>query len=317
MRDISSKTSTLRTALAAGFVRCPETILEIIQRKELPKGDPFGVCLAAGLLGAKKTAELIPHCHPVSIDGMELEFILVSPKLGCPEIWEHYQNETGVLIVARLKSIGRTGIEMEALTAVSVAALTLYDLLKPLGNKEIEITGLKLFDKKGGKSGHPKYPTRYLKVALLIGSDAIVENKKKDTAGPLVKQLLEAQGCEITAYRVSSEKEQEIKPWLEKWIKEEVPFIFTLGGTGLSNKDITTDVVASLIERKVEGITEAMRIHSYTRTPVAMMSRLVAGTAGKSTLVTLPGSSNGAKESLEALLPTLFHAGNMLDSHLS
>ena len=135
MNDITGKKTTLRSAEAEGFVYCTGETIQRVKENNLPKGDLFGVAKAAALLGAKKTAELIPHCHPVPIDSFSIQFEII-------------ENKNAIRILAGAKSIGKTGIEMETLTGVSVAALVIYDLLKPI-DKTLEISSIKLLDKKG------------------------------------------------------------------------------------------------------------------------------------------------------------------------
>ncbi len=123
MIDITGKQSSLRTAAAEGRVYCADFILERVRADNLPKGDLFNIARAAAYIGAKQTANLIPHCHPVSIDNLDVSF---ETQDDC------------IAIFCSGKSIGRTGIEMEVLTAVSTAALVIYDLLKPVKNASDE-----------------------------------------------------------------------------------------------------------------------------------------------------------------------------------
>jgi molybdenum cofactor biosynthesis protein MoaC len=300
MRDISHKQISLRTAKASGMVRCTNEVLERIRTGNLPKGNLLDIAKAAGFLAAKKTADLIPHCHPVSIDGLQINFEL-SEK----------ENNTGVIIYAEGNSIGRTGIEMEALTAVSIAALTIYDLLKPL-ETDIEITSIKLDEKTGGKSDKQKFSRRPQSAAILVCSDSTAAGKREDSSGILIQEMLREQNCEIADYKIIPDEKSMIQETIKTWIAQGVPFIFTTGGTGLGPRDHTVEAVNEIIERNAPGITEAMRSHGQMRTPLAMMSRSVAGSIGESIIITLPGSSNGAKECLEAILPAVFHARSML-----
>ena len=135
MVDVSAKTATQRTATAEAFVNIKPAVL-----KQLPgnkKGDPLEVARIAGILAAKKTSDLIPMCHPLSLSHVEIQ-LQVKAK--------------GVQITASARTTGPTGVEMEALTAAAVAALTVYDMVKAL-DKSIEISGLRLIEKSGGKSG--------------------------------------------------------------------------------------------------------------------------------------------------------------------
>jgi len=139
MVDVSAKPVTARIAVAEGLVKmAPETLAQITGGSA-KKGDVLGVARLAGIMGAKRTADLIPLCHPLPITSVALELI---PEQALP----------GIRITATVKTGGQTGVEMEALTAVSTAALTVYDMVKAV-DKAMEITGIRLLLKDGGKSG--------------------------------------------------------------------------------------------------------------------------------------------------------------------
>lgn len=139
MVDVSGKPVTDRVAVAEGWVRMRPETLALVEAGTAKKGDVLGVARLAGIMGAKRTAELIPLCHPLPISKVTLELV---PDAALP----------GVRITATVKTTGRTGVEMEALTAVSVAALTVHDMLKA-AEKSIEIGGIRVVLKEGGKSG--------------------------------------------------------------------------------------------------------------------------------------------------------------------
>lgn len=144
MVDVSGKPVTDRVAVAEGqVVMAPETLAHVVQGTA-KKGDVLGVARLAGIMAAKKTADLIPLCHPMPMTKVALD---LTPDPGLP----------GVRIVATVKTSGQTGVEMEALTAVSVAALTVYDMLKAV-EKGMEIGGIRLLMKEGGKSGRYEAP---------------------------------------------------------------------------------------------------------------------------------------------------------------
>lgn len=135
MVDVSAKQNTRRTARAHAFVRIRPDVLKKLP--ENPKGDPLEVARLAGIMAAKKTAELIPLCHPLLLTHVDVDISV---------------EEAGVRIVASAATAGPTGVEMEAMTAAAIAALTVYDMTKAL-DKAIEITDLRLLEKTGGKSG--------------------------------------------------------------------------------------------------------------------------------------------------------------------
>lgn len=139
MVDVSTKTATVRRAIAAGRVRMLPTTFAAIQSGNAPKGDVLGTARLAGIMAAKQTAQLIPLCHPLPLQKVEVQ---ISPDADLP----------GYQIQAEVKTKSETGVEMEALTAVSVAALTLYDMAKAL-EKSIQIEAIHLLSKTGGKSG--------------------------------------------------------------------------------------------------------------------------------------------------------------------
>jgi molybdenum cofactor synthesis domain-containing protein len=124
--------------------------------------------------------------------------------------------------------------------------------------------------------------------------------------------MLNELNANITDYQIVRDDKETIQQKIKEWVKQDVQFIFTTGGTGLGPRDNTVEAVKEIIERDADGITEAMRMHGQMRTPMAMMSRAVAGSIGHTMIVTLPGSSDGARQSLEAILPAVFHARKML-----
>ena len=137
MVDVSGKPETARTARAQGRVRMSAATRDLIARQALPKGDVFTVARVAGVLAAKRTAELIPLCHPLPLTDVQVDLVL---------------SDTGVEIAATAACVGRTGVEMEALAAVTVAALTVYDMCKS-AEKTLIIEAIRLVEKTGGKSG--------------------------------------------------------------------------------------------------------------------------------------------------------------------
>ncbi len=139
MVDVSDKAVTDRVAIAAGYIRIAQETYDIISEGRAKKGDVLGIARLAGIMGAKKTPDLIPLCHPLPVTKVAVELTL-DPDLP------------GVQIEATVKTAGQTGVEMEALTAVSTAALTVYDMTKAV-DKAMEIGGIRVLLKDGGKSG--------------------------------------------------------------------------------------------------------------------------------------------------------------------
>ncbi len=311
MRDITHKINTLRTSVASAVLYITDPTALKIKQDELPKGNLFDVARAAAFLGAKATPQLLPHCHPVNIDGMDVEFDYIYPDSHPAYFLGEQLTRVGIQITVSAKSIGRTGIEMEALTAVSVAALELYDMLKPV-DKHLKISHVRLVNKTGGKSDNDRFLAPLATCAVLVCSDAAAAGRRQDNSGKKIKEMLLATGAQVLDYQIVADEKLDIQRVVREWSNVGIQFIFTTGGTGLGPRDVTVDAVSELLEKTANGIAEAMRNHGQQRTPLAMMSRSVAGTIGSSFIVTLPGSTNGVKECLEAVLPALFHVRKMM-----
>lgn len=328
MRDITEKNVTLRTATAEGSVFFSDGTLQLIRRGELPKGDPFGFAKAAAFLGAKQTAHLIPHCHPIPLEALDVQFELFEATEGTEaenkdiarkpdkandshEGSPSRNGQAGMRIVVTGKTIARTGLEMEVLTAVSVAALTVYDLLKPV-DSDLMIGGMRLTEKTGGKSDRRLRVDAGTTASVLVVSDSTAAGRREDRAGRSVRDLLEKLGVQVVHYSIVADDTQEIRTAVKRWVDEDIHFIFCAGGTGFGPQDITVEALRPILEKEGPGIAETMRRYGMDRTPVAMLSRSLAGSIGHSAVLALPGSTAGATESVHAVLPALFHMRRML-----
>jgi len=152
MVDVSEKPATERVAVAAGFVRMSAATLDLVLSGNAKKGDVLGAARIAGIMAAKKTHELIPLCHPLAITKAEID---IAPERDptLPSAAGGGGKRIGLAVKATVKVTGQTGVEMEALTAVSVACLTVYDMIKAV-ERGVVIEGIHLVEKRGGKSGH-------------------------------------------------------------------------------------------------------------------------------------------------------------------
>lgn len=292
MVDITHKIYTLRTAIAQAVLKVgsPETI-EAIKNKAVPKGDVLEMAKTAGLFAVKKTSDVIPDCHPLPV-----EYTGVSYEIG----------EEEITILMEVKTIYRTGVEVEAMHGVSVVALTMYDMLKPI-DKNVEIGNIKLVSKKGGKSGFKDRLNRTLTAAVIVCSDSISQGIKTDKAGLAVKEYLQSCGVEVVHYNVVPDEKEIIQKEVMLRYDIQDDIIICCGGTGLSARDITPEALAPLIEREIPGMAEAIRSYGQDRTPYAMLSRSIAGLRGETLILGVPGSTNGAKESVQAIFPYALH----------
>jgi molybdenum cofactor synthesis domain-containing protein len=145
-----------------------------------------------------------------------------------------------------------------------------------------------------------------------VASDSTAAGKRKDKSGALIRDRINQEDAEVVAYDVLPDDAAQIETWLLAQSAAGIDLIFTTGGSGLGPRDRTVEATKRVIEREIPGIVEAMRAHGRERTPYAMLSRAVAGLRGSTLIVNLPGSSRGAAESLDALLPGLLHAFKMM-----
>lgn len=292
MVDITHKNKTLRTAIAEGTVTVSsQETIDAIVNKLVPKGDVFEMAKTAGLFAVKKTSDMIPDCHPLPV-----EYTHVSYEI----------DGLSIKINMEVKAIYRTGVEVEAMHGVSVVALTMYDMLKPI-DKGVEINNIKLVSKQGGKTDWKKYVEQGLNAAVIVCSDTISAGSKEDKSGLLIKDKLEKQGVSISEYTVIPDEVKAIEEMLHKHVDLETNMVIFTGGTGLSVRDVTPEAIVSHLDRRIPGIEEAIRNYGQERTPLAMMSRSVAGVRNKTFVLALPGSSKGAEESMDAVFPPVMH----------
>jgi molybdenum cofactor biosynthesis protein MoaC len=297
MVDITHKSNTLRIATAQAVVKVskPETIAAI-ETGTVPKGDVFAMSKAAGLLGVKKTPDLLPDCHPLPIEYTGIDYEI---------------NGLEITILCTVKTIYKTGVEVEAMHGASVVALNMYDMLKPI-DKGVEIHHIKLLKKQGGKSDFKDRFRKDLKAAVIVCSDTISAGEKEDHAGKAIMEKLEACGLTIADYTIIPDEKDIIQKNAKHYVKQGIDLIVFTGGTGLSLRDVTPEALSEIIDRRIPGIEEAIRSYGQERTPYSMLSRSVAGSMNDSLVLALPGSTKGAKESMDAIFPSALHIFRIL-----
>ena len=298
MRDISQKIRTLRTAIATSRLYLSPHTITLIHQSKIPKGSPLEVAKVAAVQAAKRTSDIIPYCHPLPIDYVGVEYSF---------------GENWIEVTATVKAIYKTGVEMEALTAASVAALTMYDMMKML-DEEMSIGEVRLVKKTGGKSDFRAPDGRTFRAAVLVMSDSVADGRSVDRSGKLIVERLKNDGVEVADYAVIPDDKAKIVETLKRYADGlKLDLVVTTGGTGFGPRDVTPEAMEEVIERDASGIAEAVRSYGQERLPLAMLSRARAGLRGKTLIITLPGSPGAVTDGLDALFPAVLHAFAMME----
>ena len=314
MVDVSEKPVSTRAARARARLRMSVDSAAAVRDGSGPKGEVLTVARLAGVQAAKQTAQLIPLAHP-----LPLSFVDVEASIDA---------EAGVVeLVAEARTSAGTGVEMEAMTAAAVAALTVYDMVKGI-ERGIEIEQVVLLEKRGGRSGHYLYdgdgsgpaassassdgaPVEAAKAgaALVTISTSKAAGRGEDESGPRLAALAAQLGVEVLASEVIPDDKARIEALLRTLADERrCALILTSGGTGVAPTDVTPQATRAVIDVEVEGLGEAMRAVSRPHTGNWMLSRALAGTRNGTLIVNLPGSPAAVEQIGAELLGALRHA---------
>ncbi|MGN6761190.1 MAG: bifunctional molybdenum cofactor biosynthesis protein MoaC/MoaB [Leifsonia sp.] len=330
MVDVGGKPETDREAVARGrFVTTPE-VIRLVAADDLPKADVLATARIAGIGGAKRTSELIPLCHPLPLNGVRVDFEL-DAEAGVIEIE----------VVARTH--GRTGVEMEALTAVAVAGLTLHDMVKAV-DPAASLTDVRLVAKSGGKRGdwrrdaeaapadssapadsgatpeggavaqsvaaaegsrsaEPSTSTT-VPAIVIVASTRAASGVYEDVTGPVIADWLAERRLPAEVRVVA---DADVDAALRQAVAERPRVLISTGGTGVSPTDRTPEATAAVLDRQLPGVAEALRSRGAAATPLAALSRGLVGVAGSTLVVNLPGSRGGVVDGLAVLDELLPH----------
>ena len=301
MFDVGDKPETLRIATARAIVKVSPKTVSLIKEGKSPKGSIVDAARISATMGAKRTCDLLPYCHPIPIDHVKVG---VSIKTESIEV------------DVEVKTTWKTGVEMESLTGASIAALTIYDMLKPV-DERLAIESVRLLAKSGGmKDFYERYDDKPLKAVVMVISDSVSKGERLDKSGKLAIERLNGSGFEVVDYNVIPDDASQIESLLKTACdKLKVDLVVTCGGTGLGPRDTTPEATKKVLEKEVAGISETLRMYGQRRTPLSMLSRGAAGVRGKTVIVNLPGSAKAVSESLDALIPGILHASKMLRGH--
>ena len=295
MFDVGDKSETLRTAVAQAIIKVEPTTVTLIKEGKSPKGSIFEAARLSATMAAKRAWDLLPYCHPIPIDSVKVDVSL---------------KEQSIEVIVNVKNVAKTGVEMEALTGACIAALTIYDMLKPV-DEMLSIESVRVLKKYGGLKTFIEKFDRELKAGVLVTSDSRGEDE--DESGKIVIDRLVKNGFDIVEYKVISDEADVLESQLKRFSDElKVDMVITSGGTGLGPRDITPETTKKVIQKEVSGVSEFLRAYGQKRTPLSMLSRGVAGIRGTTVIINLPGSVKAVSESLDSLFPGIMHIYKML-----
>lgn len=321
MADVRRKRATERRAVAVGELRAGPVGYAALIGRTLPKGDALAMAEVAGLQGAKNAAQLMPLCHPLSLEYVDVRCVPVPERQA-------------IRVYCEASLTAKTGVEMEALAGASAALLTLYDLTKPV-EPALSIEGVRLLFKEGGKKGlwvhpeglseeehahyRPKAEPRLEgeTVAVITLSDRAHAGVYEDRSGAVLATAVEGMGATVRRRLLPDG----IEPLAEA-LREEAalgtPLVLCTGGTGFGPRDLAPEALARVATREVPGLAEWFRHASSEHTPLAWLSRARSALVGDGTLVLcLPGSPKAVAQGMVILGPLLPHALAMMrgESH--
>ncbi|MGN6324559.1 bifunctional molybdenum cofactor biosynthesis protein MoaC/MoaB [Pseudolysinimonas sp.] len=287
MVDVGAKPVTRRVAVAEGVLETTAEVIALIRDGRMPKGDVLATARIAGIGGAKRTSELIPLAHLLPLDQVVVDLAL---------------EDASVRIRAEVAVTARTGVEMEALTAVAVAGLALHDMVKAV-DPDCVLGGIRLVSKTGGKSDRSAAVDAGAAI-VVVASTRAASGEREDATGPLIADWLAERGLRA---EVVVTPDADVLAALRAAVARRPAVILTTGGTGPSPTDRTPESTRAVVDRELPGVAEAIRAAGRTSVPTADLSRATAGLAGRTVVVNLPGSRGGVRDGLGVLAELLPH----------
>ncbi len=311
MIDVGAKIATQRIAVARGRIQMSPASLARVVAKNVPKGDVLALAEVAGILAAKKTAEILPLCHPLGLDAVRL---VCEPD---------FQSQS-VIVTCEARTSAKTGVEMEALLGVNAALLCIYDLVKAI-DPVLLISDVFLCKKSGGKSGEWVSPLLTstqkddgvprasvlsgIRFAVVTVSDRCSRGEAEDVSGPLACRFLQENGStDVESFLLPDDLDL-IRTQIESHsLSGNFDVIVISGGTGISPRDVTPEALSPLWTKHLSGFGELLRHSGAPYNSKAWLSRSSAGLIGRTLVVMLPGSPKAVIEGLSVLKDLIPHS---------
>lgn len=312
MINVGEKIPTKRRAIATGTIKLGSETMNLIRARTSPKGDILSIAEVAGIMAAKNTSQILPLCHPLPIDSVQIWFEVLEDRVTC---------------FCEVNCVAKTGVEMEALVGVNATLLAIYDLAKAV-DPAIEIIDIYLKTKEGGKSGlweHPisrQHPLKTksmsnLKFSIGTLSDRASKGVYEDKSGQILRNYCLDQGATEVICKVIPDDAQALEGLVYAASENGSHILLLTGGTGISQRDITPEVVRKLASKELIGFGELQRHHGAQFTKTSWLSRASAYVVKETLVVLFPGSPKAVQQGLDCVGALIPHAVAMMkgESH--